>query len=62
VHEHADVRFHLFVPVSDPMMLDLADGPIQVQPWHPYFLAGGTSHGFRNTGTAAVEVMEIFVR
>jgi len=62
LHEHADVRFHLFVPISDPMTLDLEAGPTQVEPWHPYFLAGGTRHGFRNTGTEAVEVMEIFIR
>jgi len=62
LHAHTDVRFHLFVPISDAMTLDLDDGAIQVQPWHPYFLAAGTRHGFRNRGAEAVEVMEIFVR
>lgn len=62
MHEHADVRFHLFAPVSGPMTLDLDSGPIMVQPWHPYFLEGGTRHGFRNTGPDAVEIMEVFVR
>jgi len=62
VHEHADVRFHLFVPISDAMTLNLDSGSMQVQPWHPYFLAGGTRHGFHNAGTEPVEVMEIFVR
>jgi mannose-6-phosphate isomerase-like protein (cupin superfamily) len=62
LHEHADVRFHLFVPISGSMAIDLDAGPVQVQPWHPYYLAGGTRHGFRNTGSEAVEVMEIFVR
>lgn len=62
LHEHADVRFHLFVPISDAMTLDLASGPTRVEPWHPYFLEGGTRHGFHNTGQEPVEVMEIFVR
>ncbi len=62
MHEHADVRFHLFVPISAPMELRLEDGPIVVQPWHTYYLAGGTQHGFHNRSDAPVEVMEIFVR
>jgi mannose-6-phosphate isomerase-like protein (cupin superfamily) len=62
LHGHADVRFHLFVPLSDAMTLDLEAGPVDVQPWHPYFLPGGTRHGFRNTGDDVVELMEIFIR
>jgi quercetin dioxygenase-like cupin family protein len=62
LHEHAAVRFHLFVPISDAMTLDLGEGPRQVLPWHPYFMEGGTRHGFRNTSAEAVEVMEIFIR
>jgi hypothetical protein len=44
------------------MELRLEDGPIVVQPWHTYFLPGGTQHGFQNRSDAPVEVMEIFVR
>ena len=62
LHEHADVRFHLFVPISGAMRLELDSGQIVVQPWHPYFLEGGTRHGFRNPGGEAVEVMEVFIR
>jgi mannose-6-phosphate isomerase-like protein (cupin superfamily) len=62
VHAHTDVRFHLFVPISAPMELRLEDGPIEVQPWHTYYMANGTQHGFHNPGTEAVEIMEIFVR
>jgi len=63
VHAHADVRFHLFVPISGVMQLDLeGSATTEVQPWHPYFMPGGTSHGFRNGGPEAVEIMEIFIR
>jgi mannose-6-phosphate isomerase-like protein (cupin superfamily) len=63
VHAHADVKFHLFVPVSGPMMLELEGAaPVQVQPWHPYYMAGGTQHGFRNPGSSPIEIMEIFIR
>ena len=63
IHAHSDVQFHLFVPISGPMELNL-DGreSVDVQPWHPYFLAEGTRHGFHNSGSTAVEIMEIFVR
>ncbi len=62
MHEHADVRFHLFVPISGAMTLDLDAGPVLVPAWHPYYLEGGTRHGFRNNGSEAVEVMEVFIR
>ena len=62
MHAHTDVKFHLFAPISGAMTLQLETGPIQVQPWHPYYMEGGTQHGFRNTGPEAVEIMEIFIR
>jgi mannose-6-phosphate isomerase-like protein (cupin superfamily) len=62
MHAHSDVRFHLFVPISAPMELRLESGTVEVQPWHPYYLAGGTPHGFHNPGDEPVEVMEIFIR
>ena len=62
LHEHAAVQFHLFVPVSDPMELEVEGmGTMDIQPWHPYYLAGGTQHAFHNSGSEAVEIMEIFV-
>ena len=63
IHAHSGVQFHLFVPISGPMELNLdGEESVDVQPWHPYFLAEGTRHGFHNSGSTAVEVMEIFVR
>ena len=63
IHAHAGVRFHLFVPISGPMELNLDGGQtVDVQPWHPYFLEEGTRHGFHNSSSTAVEIMEIFVR
>lgn len=61
LHDHSDVKFHLFMPISGPMTLQLDDGPVIVQPWHPYYMQGGTRHGFRNDGTEAVEIVEVFV-
>ena len=63
IHAHDDVNFHLFVPISGPMMFDRegADS-MEVPPWQPVYLDAGTRHGFRNTGTSPVDVMEVFVR
>ena len=63
MHMHADVKFHLFVPISGSMTLQL-DGAqaVEVPPWQPYYMKAGTQHGFRNGGTAPVEIMEIFVK
>ena len=63
IHAHTEVNFHLFVPISGTMQLDLDGEPsVDVQPWHPYLLQGGTLHGFHNGNDSAVEVMEIFMR
>ncbi len=63
IHAHSGVQFHLFVPVSGPMELNLDGGQsVHVQPWHPYFMQEGTRHGFHNSGSTAVEIMEILVR
>ena len=63
MHSHDDVQFHLFTPISAPMRLDLGTGAsTEVRPWHPYFMAAGTQHSFRNESAEPVEIMEIFVR
>jgi mannose-6-phosphate isomerase-like protein (cupin superfamily) len=62
MHAHSGVQFHLFVPISGPMELNLDGQSVEIQPWHPYYLAEGTQHGFHNSGSTSVEVMEIFIR
>ena len=62
IHGHTNVQFHLFVPISGSMELNLEGAPsVDVHPWHPYFLEGGTQHGFHNSSSTAVEIMEIFI-
>jgi quercetin dioxygenase-like cupin family protein len=63
IHAHTGVQFHLFVPISGPMDLNLDGGrSVQVPPWHPYFLQEGTRHGFHNSSATEVEIMELFIR
>ena len=59
IHAHTGVQFHLFVPISGPMELNLDGGrSVQVRPWHPLLppgrhptrvpqqqLRGGGDHG-----------------
>jgi quercetin dioxygenase-like cupin family protein len=62
-HAHTDVKFHLFVPISGAMVVDLDGGQtVNVPAWQPYYMTAGTQHGFHNTGSSAVEIMEIFVK
>jgi mannose-6-phosphate isomerase-like protein (cupin superfamily) len=62
MHEHANVQFHMFIPVSNPMELEVQGvGTMDIQPWHPYYMAGGTQHAFHNGGSEAVEIMEVFI-
>jgi mannose-6-phosphate isomerase-like protein (cupin superfamily) len=63
MHAHNDVKFHLFVPISGAMVVDLDGGKtVDVPAWQPYYMKAGTQHGFHNTGSSAVEIMEIFVK
>lgn len=63
MHSHDNVQYHLFIPISAPMQLELEGGEsVAVQPWHPYFMRVGTQHGFRNDSSVPVEIMEVFVR
>jgi quercetin dioxygenase-like cupin family protein len=63
MHAHNDVKFHMFIPISGPMTLDLDGGQsVDVPPWQPYYMKTSTQHGFHNAGSSAVEIMEVFVK
>ena len=63
IHSHDDVKFHLFVPITGPMTLDLEGSQsVEVPPWQPYYMNAGTLHGFRNILASPVDIMEIFVK
>ena len=63
IYAHDDVDFHLFVPISGPMSFDREGAEsVEVLPWQPVYMDAGTRHGFRNTGSSPVDIMEIFIR
>jgi hypothetical protein len=63
VHAHNDMQYHLFIPTSAGMRFEGApDKPIDMAAWQAQFISGGTQHGFRNTGSSTVTIIEIFVK
>ncbi len=63
MHSHDDVKFHLFVPMSSAMTLNLENAPsVNVPPWQPQYMPRGTRHGFQNGGSSPAEIMEIFIK
>ena len=63
IHAHDNVDFHIFVPISGPMTFDReGTESVALSPWQPVYLDAGTRHGFRNTGSSAVDIMEIFIQ
>jgi quercetin dioxygenase-like cupin family protein len=63
VHSHNDMQYHLFIPTSAGMRFEAgSEKPIDMAAWQAQFVKGGTQHGFRNTGSSTVTIMEIFVK
>jgi mannose-6-phosphate isomerase-like protein (cupin superfamily) len=61
VHTHDNVDFHLFVPVSGTVRLEVDGKLLELGPWQAQYIKGGTKHGFANTGSTTATVMEVFV-
>jgi quercetin dioxygenase-like cupin family protein len=63
VHTHDDVQYHLFIPTTAGMRFESeSEKPVQMGAWQAQFIKGGTKHGFTNTGSSTVTIMEIFVK
>ena len=63
VHQHDDVRFHLFIPLAGTLQITIgSEKPVEAQPGQAFFIKGGTPHGFKNVGTGPARVIEVFVK
>ena len=63
VHSHDDMRYHLFIPTASGMQFEVDSKPAAATAaWQAQFVQGGTQHGFKNTGTSTVTVVEVFVK
>jgi mannose-6-phosphate isomerase-like protein (cupin superfamily) len=63
VHQHDDVKFHLFIPLTGKLQITIgSDKPVEAPVGQAFYIKGGTPHGFRNLGSTPAMAMEIFVK
>ena len=62
IHQHDDVKFHLFIPLTEGLELTVSGKPANAPLGQAFYLAKGTPHGFRNTGTSKAMIVEVFVK
>ena len=63
VHQHDDVKFHLFIPLTGTLQITIgSDKPVDAPVGQAFYIKRGTPHGFRNLGSTPGTVMEIFVK
>jgi quercetin dioxygenase-like cupin family protein len=62
-HVHNDVTFHVLVPVTGSLELTVEKDPVVTTvPGQAYYMVKGQTHGFMNKGSAAVQVIELFIK
>jgi quercetin dioxygenase-like cupin family protein len=62
-HVHNDVTFHMLVPVNGSLELTVEKDPvITTVPGQAYYMVKGQTHGFTNKASAAVQVIELFIK
>src|SRR5579871_3192594 len=63
IHQHDDVKFHLFIPLTGKLQITIgSDKPVDAPVGQAFYIKGGTPHGFRNLGSTPASAMEIFVK
>ncbi len=63
IHQHDDVKFHLFIPVTGTLQITIgSDKPVDAPAGQAFYIKGGTPHGFRNLGSTPGTAIEIFVK
>lgn len=62
VHQHDDVQFHLFIPLTGAVQLNMGAQTINAVPGQVYFINKGTPHGFKNTTASIATAVEVFVK
>jgi quercetin dioxygenase-like cupin family protein len=62
-HVHNDVTFHMLVPVTGSLELTVEKDPVVTTvPGQAYYMVKGQTHGFTNKSSAAVQVIELFIK
>jgi quercetin dioxygenase-like cupin family protein len=61
MHAHADAAWHVFVLVTGQLELTVeGESPLEVTQGQVLNLKGGAQHTFKNTGTVAATIVEVF--
>jgi quercetin dioxygenase-like cupin family protein len=61
LHSHDDATYHVFVLVTGQLLLTVeGESPVEVTPGQALYLKGGAKHTFKNTGTVAATIVEVF--
>ena len=61
MHSHDDATYHVFVLVTGQLLLTIeGESPVEVTQGQALYLKGGAKHTFKNTGTVAATIVEVF--
>ena len=61
MHQHADATYHVFTLITGQLVLTIeGQAPVDVKPGDVVELKGGVMHTFKNTGTVAATIVEVF--
>src|SRR5712692_10485328 len=61
MHSHDDATWHVFTLVTGQLLLTIAgESPVEVTQGQVLYLKGGARHTFKNTGTVAATIVEVF--
>ena len=61
MHSHDDATYHVFVLVTGQLILTIeGESPVNVTPGQVVYLKGGAKHTFKNTGSVAATIVEVF--
>ena len=61
MHQHADAAYHVFMLVTGQLVLTIeGQPPVDVKQGDVVELKGGVMHTFKNTGTVAATIVEVF--
>ena len=61
LHSHDDATWHVFTLVTGQLLLTVeGESPVEVTQGQVLNLKGGAKHTFKNTGTVAATIVEVF--
>ena len=63
IHQHDDVKSHLFIPLSANLKVIIGSAqPVDAPIGQVFYIKGGTPHGFRNLASTPGAAIEVFVK